>query len=311
MQLAELGSVVERVPVSIPDAQLATWSNGGAVTVAKNTHESIRLALATSKRLQGRVYDTFLQGSYRNSTNVRGDSDVDLVVRLSSSYEPDISALTAYEQLVFRKETTTATYDWDDFREDVLTTLRAYFGSAVTEGKKAIKIARTSNRLAADVVVALEHRHFRKYPGLVGQVYDRGIWFKDLGTSRAIVNYPDQHYENGVAKNGKDRTGEMFKPVVRIFKNARSCLVEDRKIGEDVASSYHIQCLLYNVPDQQYTGTLGDMYRNIVNWLQKASLAGFVCQNGLVPLFGPTPEQWDVYKAGMLITALIKLWNEW
>ena len=44
---------------------------------AKATHESIRKALASSSVLDPSMYTTYLQGSYRNSTNVYGTSDVD------------------------------------------------------------------------------------------------------------------------------------------------------------------------------------------------------------------------------------------
>ena len=43
-------------------------------------------------------FEVFLQGSYKNDTNLGGDSDVDLVVRLAHKLKPRVVALSG-EQL--------------------------------------------------------------------------------------------------------------------------------------------------------------------------------------------------------------------
>jgi hypothetical protein len=40
-------------------------------------------------------------------------------------------------------------------------------------------------------------------------------------------------------------------------------------------------------------------------------MGAFWCGNRLVPLFGPTPEQWSIDKAERTVTALIDLWSAW
>jgi len=298
--------------LTIPETRLSTWSNRGADTAAQNTHRSIRSALAGAWRLQGKTLDTFLQGSYRNATNVRGDSDVDLVAQLKGVFVSDTTALAENQKALYRAQFGDAAYGWTEFRSDVLASLRDYYGSgSVREGKKALKIGGASNRLTADVVVALEYRLYRSYRGRDAQEYVEGIWFRDMQTDRAIVNYPGEHYDNGAAKNDKARTDEQFKPVVRMFKNARGCLVDRGMLSADLAPSYFIQCLLYNVPDTVYVGSLQQVYCNLVNWLRQSPLDNFICQNGIVPLFGTTPEQWDKSSALALVAGLIKLWNTW
>ena len=84
--------------MGIPESQLETWSRQGATTTAVSTHESIRKALsADTSLITYQDYDSYLQGSYRNSTNIRGDSDVDVVVQLNSVFNSNVSALTADE----------------------------------------------------------------------------------------------------------------------------------------------------------------------------------------------------------------------
>jgi hypothetical protein len=51
-------------------------TNPGAVAAAQATHEAVRAALsAEHSPIRGMKTDIFLQGSYRNGTNVRADSD--------------------------------------------------------------------------------------------------------------------------------------------------------------------------------------------------------------------------------------------
>jgi tRNA nucleotidyltransferase (CCA-adding enzyme) len=80
--------------MGIPESQLQTWSHQGAVTTAKTTHESIRNALAANTSpIRDKSYEVYLQGSYKNTTNIRGDSDVDVVAQLNSTFQDDLSAL--------------------------------------------------------------------------------------------------------------------------------------------------------------------------------------------------------------------------
>lgn len=104
----------------IPESQLETWSHQGAVTTAKATHESIRNALTAStspvrQLVANGSVNIYLQGSYKNDTNIRGDSDVDIVVELNSIYYSNLSE--AEKQLL---ALTTATYNWHHFRADAL-----------------------------------------------------------------------------------------------------------------------------------------------------------------------------------------------
>ena len=149
--------------MAIPESQLEPWSHQGATTTAQTTYESIQSALsADTSSIRYKDYDVYLQGSYRNSTNIRGDSDVDVVVQLNSTWQRDLSALSASEKAHYRLSYPNATYLWNDFRTDVLNTLRVYYGlSSVSEGNKSIKLDGGSSRLPADIVVCLQHRQSR------------------------------------------------------------------------------------------------------------------------------------------------------
>ncbi len=70
----------------------------------------------------------FCKRSYRNSTNIYGDSDVDIVVQLNSVFGKDGTRLDAEQRTAQQQAYTTATYNWADFRRDVLQTLEDYYG---------------------------------------------------------------------------------------------------------------------------------------------------------------------------------------
>ena len=117
--------------MAIPEAQLETWANQGGTTLAQRTYASIQTALGSSiSRIRQMDFDVYLQGSYNNSTNIRGDSDVDIVVELNSVFYRDISALDYPAQQRYLARYSTASYTWRDFRADVLASLRAYYGAA-------------------------------------------------------------------------------------------------------------------------------------------------------------------------------------
>lgn len=164
--------------------------------------------------------------------------------------------------------------------------------------------------MTADVLPAIQFRKYRHFYNTQFESFVDGIRFYDQA-GHAIENYPRAHYDNGVAKNSIDRTQGNFKRTVRMFKNARSCATDQGYLVEGIAPSYFVDCLIYNVPDYCFVDDLAETYCNVVNYLNKAALSGFVCRNEIVSLFGPSSEQWSENAARQLIGSLIRLWNEW
>ena len=80
--------------MSIAESTLAGWSHHEAGTAFKQAHVPIRKAMQEHKGLSQFTYEVFLQGSYKNDTNLGGDSDVDVVIRLASKLKPSVVALT-------------------------------------------------------------------------------------------------------------------------------------------------------------------------------------------------------------------------
>lgn len=305
--------------MTIPESQLKTWSNQGATVTAKATHESIRNAINASssplkKRgfVEGKDYEIYLQGSYKNTTNIRGDSDVDVVIQCNRTFVGNVSELPSEKQQLYHSYFESSSYKWSNFRADVLEALQLYFGWSKVDNShnKSLKLNKTSGRIAADIVPCLQYRKYKNYWDAYNNSFTEGIIFYTLKENNTVINYPKLHYKNGAYKN-QHLTNGYYKPVVRLFKNARVFLIEKGINEKYLAPSYFLECLLYNVPNQYFTGNFQDTYCHIVNWLNQSYIKSLECQNEQLLLFGNTPEQWSVVKASKLINNLIYLWNTW
>ena len=77
--------------MAISDHELNRWSHHHAATESVQAHTTIRDALAQHDLP---AHDLFLQGSYKNGTNLRRDSDVDLVLQLEARLRLAVVVLT-------------------------------------------------------------------------------------------------------------------------------------------------------------------------------------------------------------------------
>lgn len=294
--------------MAIPKTQLETWSHLGANTTSKNTYNSIKGNLEAIGTTYGdKNFEVFLQGSYGNDTNIRSDSDVDIVMMLTSIFRSDISQLPQEQADAYRRTFSDATYQFSDFKSGVISQIQSAYGyQSVQIGNKSVKIAASSNRLGADVVVCHQYRYYCYFHSESNQSYDQGILLPTTSGSE-IVNYPKLHSENCTVKH--QSTGSFFKPMVRILKNMRHRLITDGVIADGLAPSYFIEGLLYNVPDNQFNGDFGNSFCNCLNWLRKTDRSKFVCPSKRHWLFGNSSVQWDDSKCSQFLNALVDLWN--
>jgi hypothetical protein len=298
--------------LTIPEGQLATWARYVDAPQSRQTADIIRNELRqVGTSVTTTSYEVYLQGSYRNHTNIFRDSDVDLVVELEQTFYSDVSLLTPDEQQLRERSYPPATLTLQDFRNQVLRQLRRRFGDLVEDGNKAIKVGGLGERLNADVLVCAEHRDWKYFYGTRDDQHSfvPGVVFWTQRENREVVNYPKVHYENGVAKQQSSR--DWFKPTVRMVKNARRLMYDRGTLPRGTAPSYFIQCFLFNVPDGQFGNTQQQNYRDVLAWLEAADLTKFVCQHGQYALFGSSPEQWDIDQARLLIRGLRHLWDNW
>ena len=309
--------------MAIPERQLKTWARFIQTDKAKKTHESIRSIIRDYEYSRNYNFEDYLQGSYKNHTNIWADTDVDIVIQLDSVFRSNISNLTEEQRKRHNSHYPNATYGLDDFKIEVLEALYKGFGcSRIKIGNKSIKILSddANTMYNADVIISMQYRLYvpkeeeNTKTDDTGLPYYEGILFKtSLGDE--IVNFPKLHYENGKKKHSS--TNNLFKPIVRIFKNMRNKAAEKGYlIYKDIAPSYFVQCLLYNVPDYIFCGSYQEIVKDILNWLDRElndndNWKNFVSQNEIIPLFGLGDDKWNITYARIFIKSLIEMWENW
>ena len=304
------------VQVSIPEAQLDTWSNVGAEKSASTTYASVQSALnAGTSLISQRLYDVYLQGSYKNTTNIFADSDIDIVVQLTSIFSYDIARLSESHQGEFRRlHPDPAAYTFMQFRDDVQKSLQAYYGSELVEPRtKCIKVLGKSGRRDADIVPCISFKRYDPSPLAGFPRPHEGIRLHRRDNDRALDNYPKRHFDNGVAKH--QATKGWYKPTVRIFKNFRNWLSDEGRIPGGLAPSYFLESMLSNVPNDKFGNTYQLTVANAMIWLvetsETPSFDKLVTGSGLHWLFGSAETQWSAESARKLINQYVKAWNAW
>jgi len=294
----------------IPEKQLETWAAQGSIQQSAATYQTIRRSLELNDAsYANRSFEIFLQGSYGNDTNVFRDSDVDVVVMLTSIYYSDTSGLSATDKAAYDKDFQGASYTWNDFKSEVLTHLRSKYEGAVTSGRKAIFIKGNNSRREADVLVAAQFKRFFTYRTSLDNSHAGGLCFW-LPDGTRIVNYPKIHSAACSTKHAA--TKKYFKPMVRIFKNLRNRMIEDRAIAEGIAPSYFLEGMLYNVPDESFGGTYQDTFVRCFNWINEADKSKLVCANGLTWLVREdSSTAWPPASLDTYIKATSFYWQNW
>lgn len=294
--------------MAIHEEQLLIWSKIGATVSSAETYQLIKKVLESfGSEYFWKNFDVYLQGSYRNGTNIYSESDVDIVIELKSSCVYNTSLLSPRQQIeILPTINNIDTYGLDQFKQDVFSHLKSKFGSDAVLGKKAINIKARDNRRSADVIVCINHKIVTVYKPYGIQSLD-GILFKD-SVGNQIINYPKYHYENCNIKN--QATIELFKKTVRIFKNMRGKLIDTKRLDKGDAPSYFLEAMVWNVPDNNFNQSYQSTVVNCINWLSKCGTEQLMCPNKIYPLLDPISlVTWRKEKFVKFLSAAVDFWN--
>jgi hypothetical protein len=286
--------------VALEDS-LKSWAKAPGQTELEkcnNAETAIRKAIKASPALANREIKVSAQGSYYNRTNVREDSDVDVYVRCSDSLFSDVPEGMSYSDFGLKSP---SAYPYSQFKRDVNSALEDYFGAEhVTPGKKAFDIKENTYRIAADVLPCFEHRRY----------YADGTWLTGIGfipdKGSRIINFPDDHYANGVSKNTD--TGGRFKDVVRILKRLRNKMNDEGIAAAAPIPSYLIEGLVWNAPPDAfghdtYTAEVRSVLANLFNdTLNRDTCSEWGEVSELLYLFSPG-QPWTLTQAHDFISA--------
>ncbi len=249
------------------------WSKPSSDNEAEKQENALRMirdAISNHAALECRAVAFIPQGSYHNNTNVRQESDVDICVCCTDPYYTDFTNAN-YGSV---EGQTDSQYSYFDFKSDVEAALKEKFGSdGYSRGSKAFNVHSNGYRTHADVVAALEYREylysapdpFTNKP-VASYTVPTGTKFLCDTSRKAIVNWPEQHYDNGVAKN--IRTGNRFKYMVRALKRLKFYMAENGKPRMESVPSYLIECLVYCADDFSFAND--SYYENMKSVLAHA-----------------------------------------
>jgi len=140
-----------------------------------------------------------------------------------------------------------------------------------------------------------------------------GILLHDIYRKADIASFPKLHQNNGTIKDRA--TNGNFKKMVRAYKSIKTIVnrenTEDYFLHNPNARGYFIECLLFNVPNELYTGkTIGEVFLKVTNYLSQAEIHDFPCQNGVWHLFARANEFWKLPEAHKYITSMRIAYNE-
>ncbi|ODA68718.1 hypothetical protein A7A08_00550 [Methyloligella halotolerans] len=292
--------------MAIAEARLERWSKQGKTGQFTDTYKSFRTHLMDKSAIYPVTdCEVFLQGSYANSTNVWADSDVDIVLKHNGAFYFDISGLPQQEKQAFNvRFSSNASYGYFDFKADAEKWVNQLF-SGVRLGNKAVSILGNNSRRDVDVLIAQQFRHY--YSTTLGNYsFHEGLAFYANG--RRIVNFPKQHIENCTAKH--QATNQNFKRIVRVYKNLRNEMIETGFLAKGIAPSYFLEGMLYNVPNEIFSGTYTDMLVNCFNWLVQADRTKLTCANELHWLVRDgSPTSWPIANFTAFFGAARQFWE--
>ena len=248
--------------MNISESSFISWSRGPAQTESDkcdNAERIVRKAINADALLANFDISIFAQGSYRARTNVRQNSDVDICIRYNSAFFPDYP--NGITNNTFGNVASILTFT--DFKNIVEQALINYFGrNGVTRGNKAFDVHANTYRIDADVVPTFERRRYTGSWNSDGtHHYLSGVAFKpDKGS--LIENWPQQTYENGVARN--NYTGRKYKRVIRILKRLRDKMQTENIAEAANISSFLIECLVWNANIEAFSK---ESYTDILRYI--------------------------------------------
>ena len=249
------------------ESVFSIWARGPSKTEqdkAENAERQIYQAILSNDNLKRRKIRVFTQGSYRNHVNVRKESDVDIGVLCFDSYFSEFNDDNIKAIVANREEP--ATYTYTQFKNELQQALEAKFGrSSVIRGDKAFKVKENTYRVDADVAAFFEHRRYystTQYHSGVQMLTDKG---------KSIINWPEQHYQNGVHKN--TATGRRYKRVVRILKTLCNEMEDVGIKAAEPIPSFLIECLVWNTSNSAFNhADYWTMLRHVLKELHNATL---------------------------------------
>lgn len=247
---------------------------------AASEHQSIIRLIEDASGVAAKFSPTcFLQGSYRRQTAIYTINDVDIVV-LCHLY-PSIGMTLWTKEQRWRR---------DELFETIAAPLRAD-----SRYQDRVRYSAGSMCIKVDLGIKVE---------ILPVVY--GSWFSDADSEPFLLYRPEAgRWEDGYARRHQDRLTEKnaaarteghFIPAIKVLKHLRS------HHGLEVVS-FHLECLLYSLPDRLFRGNPATYIAAILHAIAGKSAEDWYRWTGTKTpcqerrLFSETEWSWESWKA--------------
>ncbi len=272
----------------------------------ENAISMIKSAIDNHDYFNEKNIEIFAQGSYANNTNVKLDSDVDVNIMLKDTFYSEYKEGKSSDDYGF----TDGTNNYDDYKREVLKALQNKFGlDNVIVGNKSFKIDSNTYRVEADAVPSFQYRNYRNDNNTNSNNYIEGTKFFARDNSE-VINYPKVHIQNGIQKNSN--TQRRFKRLVRIFKRIRYKMIEDNIEVSDNITSFLLECLIWNLPNNYLTNyqTWTERLKQAIIYLYNQTETAETCKD-----WGEVSEHFYLFHSGRkwsvsdVNSYLVQMWN--
>lgn len=298
--------------MSITEEKLLQWSTQESTDLCSQTYQFIKKHICELPFFKENQNDIslYLQGSYANNTNIRRDCDVDIVMQYNGVFGYDDSLLSTQEKESRKNHFESARFTFKEYKDivyrqlfnELLSCLRV---KSVLKKAKSIRISLENPTIEVDIVPCFQYRKYISFSILdpySSKHYREGIRFENTETDDLIINYPKLHKLNG--ENKSSHTSNRYKQTIRYIKKIKSLIIEKGYIDEKHVSSYFIENLLYNVPNQYFYNSCLKTFDTLVFFLKHSKLNDFQCQHEQWKLFGDFSTQWNIDYAKEFIDIL-------
>lgn len=245
--------MIKEVDVSL-ESTLAGWTGPSSATEQDRQDRTVRMikaAIAAHPGFDDVAVSVYAKGSYPNNTNVRTDSDVDVVVQCSEVVYWEEHVVGGHDASGTVASPYVGPWTPSKLRTEVVAALEAQFGDQVdASGTTAVRVRSSSARVEADVVPSFDYHYYFED----GSYREGTKVFRKNGDG--FENFPAQHLAEGRAKNSATNT--RFKQAVRILKRVENAMVADGAHRE--VPSFLVECLVFNSPNTDFTA---------VNWTNR------------------------------------------
>ncbi|MCE2965843.1 MAG: nucleotidyltransferase [Alphaproteobacteria bacterium] len=237
------------------DAKIREWAERPSNSEQERINRTLRMikeAISEDEKLINLRPQVYLQGSYRNQTNTKLQSDVDVCVVLTQTVSNNWAPITQLSRHQNNISTAPAQITPQDFKQLLSNALKNKFGSSsikLSSSGKALKVRPSTARIDADVVPAIlyQYHYTEEYPLYSEPKCIEGIAIFTAAGER-ITNFPHAHCERGNVKD--NATFGRYKMLVRFFKRLN---LELKGNDYKPLSSFYVESLLYNCPDVYFT----------------------------------------------------------